>query len=56
MKLKAHTWKCTSCKVQYVEDSSQLIESGITQWTVQNLREFIDEHDKKTGHKGFNLK
>jgi hypothetical protein len=55
MKIKPHVWKCTSCKAEYIEDSSQIVYSGISELTVRNLRQFIEEHEIKTGHKGFNL-
>ena len=52
---KAKVWACTKCDAVYIEDSSQVVDSGVTKWTLRNLIDFIDQHQKETGHKEFNL-
>ena len=55
MNLKPNVWACSKCDAVYTEDSSQVVDSGVTKWTLRNLTDFIDKHYKETGHKEFNL-
>ena len=44
---KAKVWACTKCDAIYIEDSSQVVDSGVTKWTLRNLTDFIDSIKKK---------